>query len=152
MACSGLSVEKMLGALPVVADYCHRLDLAGIIDRACLIREDVAILTHGQVIEALVAIRLTSPTPLLRVSDWARSWAVPEVLGIDPATLNDDRIARALDAIAPELDRIVRSVGAQAMGRCRRSARSGPGSSFRTAARTRPGSRDVPAGSSPRRC
>ena len=49
----------MLGALPVVADYCRRLDLAGIIDRACPIREDVAILTHGQVIEALVANRLS---------------------------------------------------------------------------------------------
>jgi hypothetical protein len=105
----------MLGALPVVADYCRRLDLAGIIDRACPIREDVAILTHGQVIEALVANRLTSPAPLLRVTDWARAWAVEETLGIDPAALNDDRIARALDAIAPELDPIVGSVGVQAI-------------------------------------
>jgi hypothetical protein len=48
------SVEKMLGALPVVAEFCRRLDLAGIIDRACPIR-DVAIVSHGQVIEALVA-------------------------------------------------------------------------------------------------
>ena len=32
-----------------------------------------------------------------------------------PAALNDDRIARALDAIAPELDRVVGSVGAQAI-------------------------------------
>ncbi|MBB5155134.1 IS1634 family transposase [Saccharopolyspora phatthalungensis] len=114
MVFGGPSVEKMLGALPVVADYCGRLDLAGIIDRACPVR-DVAILSHGQVIEALVANRLTSPTPLLRVTDWARAWAVEEVLGIDPARLNDDRIARALDAIAPELDRIVGSVGARAI-------------------------------------
>jgi hypothetical protein len=48
----------------------------GIIDRVCPIRADVAILTHGQVIEALVANRLTSPAPLLRVTDWARTWAV----------------------------------------------------------------------------
>jgi hypothetical protein len=58
-------VEKVLGVLPVVAEYCRRLDLAGIVDRACPIR-DVAILSHGQVIEALVANRLTSPS-LLRV-------------------------------------------------------------------------------------
>jgi transposase len=115
MSYGGPSVEKMLGALPVVADYCRRLDLAGIVDRACPIRTDVAILTHGQVIEALVANRLTSPAPLLRVSDWGRSWAVEEVFGIDPAALNDDRIARALDAIAPELHRIVGSVGVQAI-------------------------------------
>ena len=105
----------MLGSLPVVAEYCHRLDLVGIVDRACPIREDVAILTHGQVIEALVANRLTSPSPLYRVQDWARVWAVEETVGVDPAALGDDRIARALDAIAPELDRIVGSVGAQAI-------------------------------------
>src|SRR6201986_3402656 len=109
------SIEKMLGALPVVADYCHRLDLAAIIDRACPIRTDVAILTHGQVIQALVANRLTSPAPLLHVTDWARAWAIEETLAIAPETLNDDRIARALDAIAPELDQIIGSVGAQAI-------------------------------------
>lgn len=107
-------MEKTLGALPVVADYCRRLDLAGIIDRVCPVR-DLAHLTHGQVIETLIANRLTSPAPLVRVSDWAQDWAVEEVFGIDPAALNDDRIGRALDAIAPELDRIVGSVGAQAI-------------------------------------
>jgi transposase len=108
------SVEKALGALPVVAEFCRRLDLAGIIDRACPIRQ-VARVTHGQVIEALVANRLTSPRPLLRVGEWASEWAVEEVFGIAPDALNDDRIARALDAVAPELDRIVGSVGATAI-------------------------------------
>jgi transposase len=98
----------------VVASFCQRLDLAGIIDRACPVRE-VAILTHGQVIGALVANRLTSPTPLRRVEDWARAWAVTEVLAIPPDALNDDRIGRALDAIAPRLEAIVGSVGAQAI-------------------------------------
>ncbi len=109
------SVDKALGALPVIADFCRRLDLAGIIDRACPVRE-VALATHGQVIEALVANRLTSPTPLVHVEDWARQWAVEEVWGIDPQVLNDDRIGRALDAVAPELDQIVGSVGARAIG------------------------------------
>ena len=107
-------MEKALGALPVVADFCQRLDLRGIVDRACPIR-DVATLTHGQVICALVANRLTSPTPLWRVEDWARAWAVEEVFAIPPDTLNDDRIGRALDAIAPKLDQLVGSVGAQAI-------------------------------------
>jgi transposase len=107
-------VEKLLGALPVVASFCRRLDLQGIVDRACPVRE-VATLTHGQVIQVLVANRLTSPTPLRRVEDWARTWAVPEVFGVPPAALNDDRIGRALDAIAPKLDAIVGSVGAQAI-------------------------------------
>jgi hypothetical protein len=38
----------------VVADFCQRLDLQGIVDRACPIRQ-VATLTHGQVIQVLVA-------------------------------------------------------------------------------------------------
>jgi len=44
-----------------------------------------------------------------------QAWAVEEVFGIQPAALNDDRIGRALDAIAPKLDQLVGSVGAQAI-------------------------------------
>jgi Domain of unknown function (DUF4277) len=109
------SVERLLGSLPVVAEFCRRLDLAGIVDRACPMRAEVARVTHGQVVEALVANRLSSPRPLLRVQDWAHEWAVEEVFGIEAAALNDDRIGRALDAIAPELERIVGSVGARAV-------------------------------------
>src|SRR5260370_26806586 len=109
------SVEKSLGALPVVAAFGRRLDIAGTIDRLCPVR-DVAIATHGRVIEALVANRLTSPAPLVHVEDWARAFAVHEVFGIDADTLNDDRVGRALDAIAPHLDEIVGSVGARAIG------------------------------------
>ena len=109
------SVDKALGALPVVADFCRRLDVAGIIDRACPMRDKVALVTHGQVIEALVANRLTSPRPLLRVEDWARQWAVEEVFGIAADALNDDRIGRALDAMAPQLEQVIGSVGARAI-------------------------------------
>jgi hypothetical protein len=106
--------DKTLGALPVVAEFARRLDLAGIVDRACPVR-DLALLTHGQVIETLVANRLTSPAPLVHVQDWAAEWAVEEIFGTDPAALNDDRIGRALDAIAPQLEPIVGSVGAAAI-------------------------------------
>lgn len=108
------SAELVLGALPVVAGFCRRLDLAGIIDRAAPVRE-IAYATHGQVIEALVANRLTSPAPMLHVAGWARQFAVAHVLGVDPDALNDDRIARALDALAPVLDEVVGSVGAAAI-------------------------------------
>lgn len=106
--------DKLLGSLPVLAEFCRRLDVRGIVDRACPVR-DVAHLSHGQVIEALVANRLTSPQPLLHVQDWAAEWAVPEVFGIEPGLLNDDRIGRALDAIAPALEGIIGSVGARAI-------------------------------------
>ncbi|MBO4254923.1 IS1634 family transposase [Streptomyces griseorubiginosus] len=108
-------VEKRLGALPVAAEFLRRLDVAGIVDAVCPGGAS-ALVTHGQVIEALVANRLTSPAPLVRVEDWARCWAVEEVFGIEPGLLNDDRLARALDAIAPHLEHIAGTVGARAIG------------------------------------
>ncbi|GAA2284410.1 MULTISPECIES: IS1634 family transposase [Kitasatospora] len=107
-------VEKRLGALPVAAEFLRRLDVAGIVDELCPGGAS-AHLSHGQVIEALVANRLTSPAPLVRVGDWARSWAVEEVFGIEPGLLNDDRLARALDAIAPRLEQVAGTIGARAI-------------------------------------
>ncbi|MFI2207498.1 IS1634 family transposase [Streptomyces sp. NPDC020192] len=107
-------VEKRLGALPVAAEFLRRLDVAGIVDELCPGGAS-AHLTHGQVIEALVANRLSSPAPLLRVGDWARCWAVEEVFGIEPNLLNDDRLARALDAVAPKLEQLAGTVGARAI-------------------------------------
>ncbi|MEU1641332.1 IS1634 family transposase, partial [Nonomuraea sp. NPDC005701] len=86
-----------------------------LVDAACPVR-DVAELTHGQVIEVLVANRLTSPAPLVHVQDWARAWAVGEAFGVEPELLNDDRIGRALDAIAPHLNQLAGSVGLAAIG------------------------------------
>ncbi len=109
------SAEQALGALPVVAGFCRKLDIAGIIDRAAPVR-CVARATHGQVIEALIASRLTSPAPMVHVGDWARQFAVGPVLGLEADVLNDDRIARALDALAPVLEEVTGSVGAAAIG------------------------------------
>ena len=107
-------LEKRLGALPVVAEFGRRLRIAEIIDELCPVRP-VAWITHGEVIEALVANRLTAPAPMVRVQEWAAAMAVDEAYGITPELLNDDRIARALDAIAPYLDEITGSAGAAAI-------------------------------------
>src|SRR6266545_1147777 len=107
-------LAKQLGSLPVIADFSRRLDIAGIVDRACPMR-DVGPLSHGQVIEALIANRLTSPKAMVAVADWAQAWAVDEVYGIDPDTLNDDRLGRALDVLAGQVDQVVGSIGAKAI-------------------------------------
>jgi hypothetical protein len=107
-------LEKRLGALPVVAEFGRRLRIAEIVDELCPVRP-VAWISHGEVIEALVANRLTAPAPLVRVEEWAAAMAVEEAYGISPHLLNDDRIARALDAVAPHLDAITGGVGAAAI-------------------------------------
>jgi transposase len=108
-------VKKRLGGLPAVAEIVRRLDVAGIVDELCPVRAD-ADLTHGQVIEVLIANRLTSPMPLQRVHEWAAAWAVEEVFGAESVLLNDDRLARALDAIAPHLEAVSGTVAATAIG------------------------------------
>jgi transposase len=108
-------VRKRLGGLPAAVEILRRLDVAGIVDELCPVRSD-ADLTHGQVIEVLIANRLTSPMPLQRVGGWASAWAVEETFGVEAELLNDDRLARALDAIAPRLAEISGTVAAGAIG------------------------------------
>lgn len=108
------TLVKNLGSLPVVAHFLRQLDVEGIIDRAVPIRE-VAHLTHGETICAMVANRLTAPQPLCHFD----RWAVEEVFGAKPEYLNDDRLGRALDAIAPHLEALFK--GRSPGQRCRPS-------------------------------
>ena len=100
------SAEQALGALPAAAGFCRRLDIAGITGRAAPVRP-IARATHGQVIEALIASRLTSPSPMVHVGAWARQFAVGHVLGLAPDVLNDDRIAKLTFEKAADGERVV---------------------------------------------
>lgn len=102
-------VTKQLGSLWVIRWFLDRLGIARLIDETCPVANQ-AELSHGQVIAALVANRLTAPRPLHRVEKWATEWAVPEVFGLEPERLNDDRLSRALDAIYPHLEQLKGSV------------------------------------------
>ncbi len=106
---------KMLGSLPVAYSFCTRIGIGQVIDELVPIR-DVATLSVGQAVEAMICNRLTSPTPLARVQDWAGTWAVEEVLGIPALALNDDKLGRSLDAIAPRLEEITGTVALGAIG------------------------------------
>jgi transposase len=105
----------LVGALPLVVPVLERLDVAGIVDRACPMRGR-AHLTHGEVIAALVANRLTAPRPLYDVAGWANTYATNDWLGTPGALLNDDRLGRALDAIAGRIDEIASTVALAAIG------------------------------------
>jgi hypothetical protein len=105
----------LVGAMPVVAPVLARLGLVGIVDRACPMRGR-AQLTHGEVIAALVANRLTAPRPLYDVAGWANAYAANDWLGTPGALLNDDRLGRALDALAGRLDEVASAVALAAIG------------------------------------
>ena len=105
---------KQLGALPVIREYLERLQLKERVDAVAPVRE-VARLTNGEVVVALVANRLTAPRPLYDIVAWAEDWAVEETFGIAPAALNDDRLGRCLDDIAAVHDRLRGDLTVQAI-------------------------------------
>jgi hypothetical protein len=104
----------LCGALPLVAPVLERLDLAGIVDRACPMRGR-AHLTHGEVIAALVANRLSAPRPLYDVMGWAQAYATNDWLGVPAGLLNDDRLGRALDALSGHLDEVAGALALSAI-------------------------------------
>ena len=94
-----VGTRRTVGPLLLVAHYLSRLGLVGVVDEAIPMRGR-SLLTHGEVISALVANRLCAPSPLYDVAGWASSAAVAELLAVPPGLLNDDRLGRALDAFA----------------------------------------------------
>jgi hypothetical protein len=92
--------RRTVGPLLLVAHYLDRLGLVKLVDGLVPVRGR-AQLTHGEVIAVLAASRLCSPSPLYDIAGWASSAAVPELLGVPGMLLNDDRLGRALEALAP---------------------------------------------------
>jgi hypothetical protein len=89
-----------VGSLLLVRHYLQRLGLVKIIDDA-IPQRGRAQLTHGEVVAALIANRLSAPAPLYDVAGWASSAAVHELLDTPAMLLSDDRLGRALEAFAP---------------------------------------------------
>jgi hypothetical protein len=96
---------RAVGPLLLVAHYLRRLGLVALVDAAVPMRGR-SLLTHGEVIAALVANRLSSPAPLYDVAGWASAFAVAELLQVPASLLNDDRLGRALDAFQPVAEEI----------------------------------------------
>lgn len=97
--------RRRCGALALVAHYIERLGLAEAVERACPVHGR-AQLTHGEVIGALVANRLCCPRPLYDVRGWADEQGAHPLLGTPGALLNDDRLGRALDALAAHVEEV----------------------------------------------
>ena len=91
--------RREVGALLLARHFLRELDVAGVVDR-CLPRSERSELSVGEVVCALIASRLCSPSPLYDIAGWASGAAVRELFGIPPQLLNDDRLGRALETFA----------------------------------------------------
>jgi transposase len=94
-----------LGALPLLLPLVERLGLRDLVNRRChptgTVQEDLDL---GLVTGVLVLNRLLAPAPLVHVETWLAGTALPDLWGIEALQCNDDRLARALDALYPHLD------------------------------------------------
>ena len=98
----GKFFPKVIGSVALAKPVVSRMGFAKLIDPLvpCDPQQKVS---HGQVVEILVANRLTSPTPLYGVEQWAEDIASKKVYGIAAEELNDARLGRTLDALAPHI-------------------------------------------------
>ena len=96
----------ILGSHPVVRHFLERLNLAAIV-RSCVGSCRERRIDHGEALAALVHNILDSPAPLYRIAEWMAPIA-PQAIGFtadQKQALNDDRIARMLDALVSERGR-----------------------------------------------
>ena len=108
--------RRSVGPLLLVEHFLRELAVRDTVDRA-LPRSARSVLSVGEVVCALVASRLCSPSPLYDVAGWASGAAVHELLGIPPALLNDDRLGRALECFAVYAEDLRSRVAAGAIER-----------------------------------
>jgi hypothetical protein len=109
-------IRRSVGPLLLVEHFLRELRVADTVDRA-LPRSARSVLSVGEVVCALVASRLCSPSPLYDVAGWASGAAVHELLGIPAALLNDDRLGRALETFAIYAEDLRCQVAARAIER-----------------------------------
>jgi hypothetical protein len=108
--------RRSVGPLLLVDRFLRELGVKDAVD-AALPRSARSVLSVGEVVCALIASRLCSPSPLYDVAGWASGAAVHELLGIPPALLNDDRLGRALETFAVYSEPLRSRVAARAIER-----------------------------------
>ena len=104
--------RQHMGALPVLYALLETLHVREIVNRYCPTRADV---DHGTVALVLVLNRLTMPLPLYQVADWLAQTVLVHTLGVPAVKLNDDRLARTLDALQPHCQAIWQEVTHRAL-------------------------------------
>jgi transposase len=102
------------GPLALIAPLLQRLDIADIIDRH-LPPDPQLVFSHGRILSLLLAARLCQPTALINVPAWATDTGADLLWDIPAASLNDDRLGRALDAFFHQRHSILATVAAHVL-------------------------------------
>ncbi len=102
------------GPLALIAPLLQRLDLAAIIDRHLPPDPQLAF-SHGRVLSLLLAARLCQPTALINLPAWAADTGADLLWDLPAASLNDDRLGRALEAFFDQRHSIQATVAAQVL-------------------------------------
>jgi transposase len=96
---------RSLGAIPLLLPLLEQMGLRELVNRRCHpANHATGDLDLGLVTLLLVLNRLLAPQPLVHVETWLAGTVLPDLLAVDAAQANDDRLARALDALVPHLD------------------------------------------------
>lgn len=96
----------LLGPHPILNHFLARMTLPRIV-RSCLATPQQTVLDHAQTLSTLIHNIVLSPGPLYRISEWAHPVdpGALELSATEKLALNDDRVARTLDALASERSR-----------------------------------------------
>ena len=106
---------RTLGALPLVLPLLEQLGLGEVVNQHGQPDGSGADLDMGVVVTVLVCNRLLAPQPLVHVEEWLGQTALPALLHLDAAQMNDDRLARTLDAVVPHLETLWQELVVRAM-------------------------------------
>lgn len=90
----------LIGPHPILLHFLGRMDFSRIV-RSCLGPPRQMILDHAQTLAIFIQNIILSPAPLYRIAEWARPIdpAALELSASEKGSLNDDRVARSLDAL-----------------------------------------------------
>ena len=98
-------VAHIIGNLALLRPLLAAMGIKDLVDRLVpMQRERDDGVSHGDVVEVLVANRLIAPRPMSRIAEWADGQGVGAMFGIDPELFNDCRIGRTLDALTDGWD------------------------------------------------
>lgn len=105
---------QRVGALPVISEFCNRLQLGHIVNANVPWKGEVPL---GDLVEILVANRLLEPKPIYKVGSWATKATLANFYKLAEEKLHDDCIGRALERLAEHGDSVQAALVLRAIDR-----------------------------------